>query len=89
MADSSQPLAPGGKPAIQSLAVIAGVVSFGCAAVGLAGYAINADDQTKLLELVQNGYAVYLTVAGMVSSALALWGRIRATKQITGVVSTK
>ncbi len=82
-----QPLAPGGKPAIQSVTIISGVVMFACSAAGFAGYAISESDQAQLISLINSGYAAGLTIVGMVSSAAAIWGRIRATHQITSVVA--
>lgn len=82
-------LSPAGKPAVQSLTVIAGVVMFASSAAGLIGYEVSANDQAQLISLINSGYTVAVTVIGMLSSAAAIYGRIRATHQITSAVTTK
>lgn len=82
-------LAPGGKPAIQSVTVIAGAVMALSSAAGLVGYSVSSDMQSTIINLVQQGYTVVAMAYGLITGIVVIWGRIRATKQITTVAVTK
>lgn len=79
----------GSKSAIGSTAVWAGVVALLAGGAQIIGYTVSADDQAAVVNLIQNGMTLYAGIVSFVSGALAVYGRVRATKQITGIVTAK
>lgn len=81
------PGAGGGKPAIGSVAVWGGVVAILAGAAQIIGYTVTPDDQAKIVEFINSGVTLYAGIASLISGVVAVWGRIRASKQITGIVT--
>jgi hypothetical protein len=52
-----------------------GAIAVGAGIAGLLGYAVSADDQAKLVQLIDDAAVI---AGGLV----AIWGRITATKRI-------
>ena len=77
----------GEKPALASTAVWGSIVAIIAGAAPLIGYSISTDDQAAMANLIQNGVAVVSAVASLIGGAVALYGRIKATKQISGVLT--
>lgn len=76
----------GSKSALSSVTVWGAGVALVAGAAQLVGYTISPTDQAAIVNLIQNGVTLYASIASVVGGALAIWGRIRATKQVTGVV---
>lgn len=75
------------KPAIQSLTIWSVLVVLLAQAVKLIfGYDLTAADQQLIVNSAQQIVEVVSTVATIIGGFLALWGRIRATRPIAGVV---
>ena len=65
------------KPFWQSRGVWGAVVATACGVAMIWGYHVSPADQGQAVELI---YGAVTTIAG----AIALWGRVRATKTIGG-----
>jgi hypothetical protein len=74
------------KSAVGSIAVWGGVVAILAGAAQIVGYSVTPDDQAKIVEFINSGVTLYAGIASLISGAVAVWGRIRASKQITGIV---
>ena len=57
----------------ESRAVWGGIVTAGAGIAGLAGYDVDKESLTDIL----------LGIGGLVGSALAIWGRVQATRPIS------
>lgn len=78
----------GGKAAISSVAVWSGVVAIAAQAAKLVfGYDIVAADQLIIVGYVQQIVELVSTGATILAGIGAIWGRVRARKKITGIVS--
>lgn len=77
----------GSKPAFASAGVIGAAVAILAGLAQLIGYTISAEDQAALVDLINNGFVLVTGLVSLIGGIVALWGRIKATKQITGVVS--
>ena len=67
------------KGALSSKTVWAGIVTVVASGLGCAGYVLSAADQSSLVD----GLTSLVT---LVSGAAAIYGRVVASKQISGVV---
>lgn len=63
------------KPFLASRTVWAGIVAILASALGLLDITIGPEDQSALVEIA-------LQAVTLVSGAVAIWGRVRATKRI-------
>ncbi len=72
----------GTKPWWQSLGVWGTMVAMASTVVSAAGYTISPDDQAQLAQGLTQAGGLAASAVTLVSSALALYGRIRATKKI-------
>ena len=72
MADS---LLPQAKPAIQSRAVIGGIIAVGAGIAGLFGVPVDAGTQASLATTV-------VDLASAIGGLMAIWGRLKATHVI-------
>ena len=52
------------------------------AVAGMFGYTVSADDQSAVLDLVNQVFAVWDKVAIIAGAALAIYGRVAATKTV-------
>lgn len=75
----------GGKSALGSTAVWGGLVAILAGLAPLVGYTVSADDQAALVNLIQSGMVTVTAAASLVGGIMAVYGRIRATRQITGL----
>jgi uncharacterized membrane protein AbrB (regulator of aidB expression) len=76
-----------GKSAIGSLTVVSALVVLGAQIAQMVGYTITEGDQQAIVNLINSGLIVVTTVISMIAALGAIWGRMRATQQITGVVT--
>lgn len=63
------------KSAFASRAVWGGIIAILASALGLWGYSISPDDQARIIDIV-------VSLGGAVGGAMAIYGRIKATKKI-------
>lgn len=77
----------GNKPAIASTGVIGAVGAILMGLAQLLGYAFTAEDQAAVTELVNQGFILVTGIITIVSGGAALWGRLRAKKQISGIMT--
>jgi len=63
------------KSFLQSKGVWGGLIAFIAAAGGIAGYSVSAEDMDTLSTLVPS-------IAGIVGAVIAIYGRVKASKQI-------
>lgn len=76
------------KPAIQSVTIWGVLAVLIAQAVKLIfGYELTPADQQMLVSAMQQVVEIASTVMTIGGGLLALWGRIRATKPIAGVVT--
>jgi tryptophan synthase alpha subunit len=75
-----------GKSAAGSITIVGALVVVGAQIAALVGFVISEDDQQAIVNLINNGLLVGTTVVSMIGSGVAIWGRIRATKQITSIL---
>jgi uncharacterized membrane protein len=76
-----------GKSAVGSVTIISALVVIAAQLAQLVGYTISEDDQQALVNIVNSGLIVITTIVSMIGAVGTIWGRLRATKQITGVVT--
>lgn len=79
----------GSKAAITSTGVIGAVVAGVALAAPLLGYKFSSDAQQALSLLLENGFLIGSNIVAFAGAAVALYGRITATKEITGIVTPK
>lgn len=65
------------KGFFSSKTIWAGLVTMAASGLGLYGYHVSPADQASLVDLIASGVT-------LVSGAMAIWGRVVATKQIGG-----
>jgi uncharacterized membrane protein len=75
-----------GKSAAGSLTIISALVVLGAQIALAFGYTISEDDQQAIVNIINSGLIVITTIASMAGAIGAIWGRLRATKQVTGVI---
>lgn len=66
----------------QSTGVWGSLVAIVASVLGVAGYTLTPDDQTTIVNGVEQAVHIGLEVSSLIGAAVALWGRIRATKTI-------
>lgn len=66
----------------QSTGVWGSLVAIVASGAGFAGYVITPDDQATIVTGVEQAVHIGLEVSSFIGGAVALWGRIRATKAI-------
>lgn len=66
----------------QSTGVWGAVVAIVASGLGVAGYTVTPDDQTAIVAGAEQAVHIGLEVSSLAGGAIALWGRIRATKTI-------
>jgi hypothetical protein len=72
------------KPALASLTIISAGVAVLAQGVKLAfGYTITPADQAIIVSYGQQAVEIGTTIATLAGGLGAIWGRVRATKQIT------
>lgn len=72
------------KPALASLTIISSLVAVGAQAVKLAfGMTITPADQAVIIGYGQQAVEIGTTLVTVAGGIGAIWGRMRATKQIT------
>jgi hypothetical protein len=72
------------KPALASLTIISAGVAVIAQGVKLAfGYTITPADQAMIVSYGQQAVEIGTTLVTVASGLVAIWGRVRATKQIT------
>ena len=49
---------------------------------GLAGYSVSSADQSQALDLLTEVLGVWDRIAVIAGSALAIWGRVKATHRV-------
>lgn len=76
-----------GKSAAGSVTIISAVVVLLAQLAQLIGYTISPTDQAVLVNLIESGVTIVTTVVSIIGAIGAIWGRVRATRQITGVVA--
>lgn len=72
----------GTKSALASVGVWGGVIAVITGALGFFGYALSADDAATAATHAQSIYDAVMAGVTAVGGLLAIWGRLRATKQI-------
>lgn len=70
------------KPWYQSRAILGGAVAFVAGAAQLLGYSVTAADQAALVDGATQIGQLVAGVASLAGGAVAIWGRIRASKAI-------
>ena len=68
------------KPIWASRAILGGVVVVASLIAGFFGFKVDDATQTVVIDQLE---AVVLAVTTAVGAALAIWGRLKATKQVT------
>lgn len=76
-----------GKSAAGSITIISAVVVILAQLAQAVGYTISEDDQQALVTIINSGLIVITTTVSMIGAIGAIVGRVRATRQITGVVT--
>lgn len=76
-----------GKSAASSLTIISAVVVLLAQLAQAIGYTISADDQQALVNIINSGLIIITTTVSIVGSITAIVGRVRAKKQVTGVIT--
>jgi hypothetical protein len=72
------------KPALASLTIISSLVAVAAQGVKLAfGYTIAPADQAMIVSYGQQAIEIGTTLVTVAGGIGAIWGRMRATKQIT------
>lgn len=75
-----------GKSAVGSVSIVSAIVVLITQVALLLGYSLTDSDQQVLKDIINNGVIIITTVISMCGAVGAIWGRIRATKQITSVL---
>jgi hypothetical protein len=75
------------KPAIFSKGIIGAIIAIIGAGLPLLGYALTDDDRAALQDVIESGLLVAGNLIAVGGAMLALWGRISAKRQISGVVT--
>jgi len=70
------------KPWWQSAGVLGCIGAMAAGAASLAGYTLTPDDQAQIAQGVAKSAQIATSAFGLLSSAIALWGRVRATHKI-------
>lgn len=76
-----------GKSAAGSVTVVAALVVIAAQLAQIWGITISENDQARIVEIINQGWLIVTTFISIVGAIGAIVGRIRATKQITGVVT--
>lgn len=76
-----------GKSAIGSVTIVSIGVVLAAQLAQVVGYTISENDQQALVNIINSGLVVVTTGVSIVGSIVAIWGRVRATKQISGIVT--
>lgn len=76
-----------GKSAISSAGIIGALVAMLAALAPIVGWTISETDQAALRTVLESGVLIVSNLIAFGGAAIALWGRWKATKQITGVVT--
>jgi hypothetical protein len=72
------------KPALASVTIISALVAVAAQVTKLGfGYPISPADQTLIVGYGQQAVEIGTTIATVVAGFGAIWGRVRASKQIT------
>ena len=74
------------KPFFASRTVWGAIIAVLAAAAPMFGYAISETDQAALREILESGFLLISNAVAIIGALIAVWGRIRATRQIGGVV---
>lgn len=77
------------KSALGSSTIVASGIVILASLAALAGYTISGDDQAALNNLINSGLVLATSAASLAGGAVAIWGRVRATKPITSVMPKK
>lgn len=75
-----------GKAAISSTGIIGAVIAMLATLAPLAGWSISETDQAALRTVLESGVLVVSNLIAFGGAVMALYGRFRATKQITGII---
>ena len=75
-----------GKSAVGSVSIVSAVVVLITQVALLLGYSLTDSDQQVLRDLINNGVLTVTTLISMGGAIGAIWGRWKATKQITSVL---
>jgi hypothetical protein len=70
------------KSAAASVTIWGAGVAVLAGAAQLAGYTMSPSDQAALVNLITSGVTVVTSAMTIVGGLVAIWGRLRATKQI-------
>lgn len=76
----------GEKSAAGSITIVSASVVILAQLAALAGYTLSPDDQAALSNLITSGVQITVTIVSLIGAAGAIWGRVRATKEITSVI---
>lgn len=79
----------GSKAAITSSGVIGALVAGAALLAPLVGYTISDDAAQTMNHILNDGFLLITNGIAIVGAGVALYGRITATKQITGVITAK
>lgn len=74
-----------GKSAMESVTIVSIGVVLVAQLAQVVGYTISENDQQALVNIINSGLVVVTTGVSIVGSIVAIWGRVKATKQISGV----
>lgn len=76
----------GGKSATGSATIIGAVVIVIVQIAQLFGYFVSETDAAVLRTIIESGVLVVTSLVTIVGSVVAIWGRWRATQQITSIL---
>jgi hypothetical protein len=71
------------KPWYQSTGVWGSLVAIGAGTAATFGYTVSPDDQNAISQTLAQGGGLVSSAITVVSGAVALYGRIRATHKVT------
>jgi hypothetical protein len=70
------------KSVLASRTIWGASISIVAAAAGLAGVSVTPEDTSQAMSLAQEALATWDRIAVLAGSAVAIWGRITATRRI-------
>lgn len=73
-----------GKSAISSAGIIGALVAMIASLAPLVGWTLSETDQAALRTVIESGILIASNLIAFAGAAVALWGRWRATRQVTG-----
>lgn len=75
-----------GKSAIGSVTIISALVVVVAQLAQLIGYTISETDQAAMVNLINSGVTVAITIISIIGGLGAIWGRVKASRPIESVL---